>query len=235
MATQLLKPDQLSGAVSKDVRWWNPAATPHAQDREFRSDADLTGAIRVDNSTSNAAAQARSVWGRAGDSLYVENNGTVTTDAAGEMHAYLWPYALAVGESLQGNVVLNGIQQSYAWAGIVVTDGVTYGSGTQIFWSHWHATDLEGNLQDAIWTGYNTRSAFTDRSRALVYGAQPMHFKLKRSATSTWEYYISADGLIWTLVSTRTQALTPSHIGFATGMWGSAAKHAFSFDYLRVT
>jgi hypothetical protein len=223
------------GSTVQDPRWTNPDSTPHAQDREFRSDSDLTGFVRVDNSTNNAQAQARSTWSRASDSLHVWNDGSLGhTDAAGEMHGYMWPYALAVGEALQGHIVLNGIQQAYAWAGICVSDGVTFASGTQILWSHWHATDLEGNLQDGIWTGWNTRSAFTDRSRALTYGTNPLHFRLVRDTSNVWRYQVSSDAKNWTEVATRTQALTTSHIGFATGMWGSSSKHGFAFDYLRV-
>jgi hypothetical protein len=224
-----------SAGLVKDARWYNPDSTPHAMDREFRDIGDLDSAIRVDNSVNPAQALARTTWTQAADSLTVFGDGTLGhVDAAGEMHGFVWPYALAVGEAIQTHIVPNGIQQAYAWAGLVATDSVAFGSGTQMAWLHWHATNLEGDMQFGKWTGWNTRAVFTDSYRVMTMGAPSMHWRLLRDTGDVWRYYASTDARHWTLIGSITQALTPTHVGFAQGMWGAAGKHAFHFDYLRV-
>ena len=248
MTQQQILPAQFNGSLgapedhthpsvpsSKDCRWFNPNPTPHELDKEFRDVADLDDAIRVDNTTNPSQAVARTTWGQANDSLYVVGDGSLGhVDAAGEMHGLVWAYPLAVGEAIQTHIVPNGIQQSYAWAGLVATDSIAYASGTQMCWLCWHATNLEGDMQFGKWTGWNNRVVFTDSYRVLTMGAPALHWRLLRDTGNVWRYYASTDGKNWTLIGSITQALAPTHVGFAQGMWSSSSKHAFNFDYFRV-
>lgn len=211
----------------KDARWY-AGPTTHAQDDAF-DNASLDAAfVRVDNSTSNAAAQLRAVWTENRDSLSLVLNGTVTQDAAGEMHGLVKPYVLAVGEALETCFTEVGRDYNYHFAGLVVTDGTTFGSGNQVFYPRWSYI----NLQDGLWTGWNTRAAFTDYGDGGFVRAD--FTRIKRTATSTWSYEISANGFDWVVVATRTLTMTPSHIGFACGQWGGTLRQQFNFEFLRV-
>lgn len=218
----------ISAAGGPKDRRWIPASS-HAQNREFRDDADLTGVIRVDNSVNNAAAQLRAIWSRGGDSLSLLLDGATTTDAAGELHGYVWPYALAVGEAISCYMLHAGLTYNYSFAGLVVSDGVDYAAGSQMLLPRW----MTDSPAPANWTGWNTRGTNTDVPDAgLKLG---YHLRIFRSATSTWLHQVSTDGVTWLTIDTRTMTFTPSHIGFAGGQWGGTGKRLFSFDYLRVS
>ncbi len=203
-----------SGTAVNDRRWVR-GSTAHAQDDEFNDDS-LDGAwTRVDKS----GGSGRATWAEGGDSLSLVLAGG---DSAAEMHGLVKSYALAVGESIQCHITWSGPQSTYPFAGLVVADGATHGSGIQMFWSLWNAGgDL--NAQDGYWTGWDTRSAFTDRNTDTSWGP----------TSNVWRFYVSSDAVQWLEIASRTQAMTPSHVGFAGGTW-TGSQYMFSFDYFRV-
>lgn len=214
-------------AGNNDVRW-----TPLADSdfmKEFRDVADLTGAVRVDK---DAGAVSRMVVNQGGDSLSVLLDGATTQDVAGEMHGYVWPRALAVGESLQAHILDGGPSYNYSWLGPVVSDGVIYGSGNQVFFPLWSG-GAAPNPQDGLWTGWNTRAAFADRGDGGFLHTPYM--RIRRATSNTWAYEISTDGKTWITLNTRTLTMTPTHIGLGAGQWGGTGKRIYSIDHLRVT
>ena len=220
---------------NKDLRFYpNPAVTYNLL-KEFRDDADLTGAVRVDSSTpSLGASQARMLVTRAGDSLSVLLDGATSQDAAGELHGYVWPRAggLAIGEALEMHIVYGGLTYNYTFLGPVVSDGVTYGAGSQAYFPIWGGA-YNPNYQDALWTNWNTRGAFSDRPDGSM---RMMNFvRIWRTAINTYVYQASTDGKTWITYGTRSLTITPTHIGFAAGQWGGTGKQIYSIDHLRVS
>lgn len=210
----------------KDRRWYPEGVINLA--KEFRDDADLTGAVRVDK---DGTAVSRMVVARGGDSLSILLDGSATQDVAGEMHGYVWPYGLIVGEALETHIISAGRSYNYSFLGPVIADGVTYGSGNQAYFPRWAAGQT--NFQDGLWTGWNNRASFAENNDA---GLAPAHFlRIWRTATTTWVYQYSTDGKTWITIGTRTITLTPSHIGLAGGQWGGTGKTLYSIDHLRVT
>jgi len=220
---------------NKDLRWTPDPARTHLLLKEFRDDADLTGAVRVDGTTpSGAAAQARMPVARGGDSLSVLLDGATSQDAAGELHGWVFPRTggLAVGEALEMHITYGGLTYNYSFLGPVVADGVAYGAGNQVFFPIWGA-NYAPNFQDALWTNWNTRGVYTDHPDGSM---RMMNFvRIYRSATSTWLYQASSDGKTWITYNTRTLTMTPSHIGLAGGQWGGTGKQVYSIDHMRVS
>lgn len=220
---------------NKDLRWYtNPAVTYNLL-KEFRDDADLTGAVRVDSSTpSLGASQARMLVTRAGDSLSVLLDGATSQDAAGELHGYVWPRAggLAIGEALEMHITYGGLTYNYTFLGPVVSDGVTYGAGNQAYFPIWGG-GYNPNYQDALWSNWNTRGVFSDRPDGAM---RMMNFiRIWRTAINTYVYQASTDGKTWITYGTRSLTITPTHIGFAAGQWGGTGKQIYSIDHLRVS
>lgn len=215
--------------VVRDRRWFAKSTARISKD--FRDPADLTGAIRVDNSVSNAAAQLRMLVSQEADSLSIMLDGATTADAAGEMHGYVWPGVIAVGESLETHTIEGGPSYNYSWCGPVIADGVTYGAGNQVFFPWWSGGSAP-NPQDGLWTNWNNRAAFTDRNDGGYLSTR--YSRIRRATTNTWAYELSTDGIRWLTIATRTLTMTPSHFGYAGGQWGGTGKRIFSFDNLRV-
>lgn len=220
---------------NKDLRWTPDPARTHLLLKEFRDAADLTGAVRVDSSTPTlGASQARMLVTQAGDSVSVLLDGATSQDAAGELHGWVFPRAggLAVGEALEMHIIYGGLTYNYSFLGPVVSDGVAYGAGNQVYFPMWGA-GVSTNFQDALWTLWNTRGGFSDRPDGSM---RTMNFiRIYRSATSTWLYQASPDGKTWITYGTRTLTMTPTHIGFAGGQWGATGKQVYTIDHMRVS
>lgn len=208
-------------------RRWVRGSTASAYDDEFNNASLDSAWVRVDAS----GGTSRATWTEGADSLSLLLNGS---DAAAELHALVRPYALAVGESIQTHITWSGPGFNYPLAGLIVSDGTTYASGTQAFAPLWMSNTAGAySMSDvSTWTGFNTRAANTDRtSWGLI---APVHWKLTRGASNVWSLYVSADAVSWALFATRTIAFTPSHIGFAGSTWTGSSPFTFSFDYFRV-
>lgn len=207
-------------------RRWVRGSTAHAEDDEFNNASLASAWVRVDAS----GGTSRATWTEDADSLSLTLNGG---DAASEMHGLVRPYALAIGESIQCHIVGHGPGMNYPFAGLVIANGATYGSGTQVTLQFWSPVSTAPNIQDSTWTGYNTRGTSTDHIGA-TWGTS-FHLRIKYSAANTFQCYASPDAVSWLLISTRSATLTPTHIGIAAGSWTAASPFAFAFDYFRVT
>lgn len=212
------------GSSIADRRWTASVAT--ADDDEF-NDAALDGAwTRVDAS----GGSSRAVWTEDADSLSLLLAGG---DSAGELHALVKPLALAVGDAVQSHVRPCGGESNYPNGGLIVADGNTHGTGTQVAFPLFCYAGSPVDPTDAEWSGYNSRTAF---------GSQPgyhwlndgLHTRIMRDSSNLWRFSVSPDGISWIQVATRTVAITPSHVGLAGGTWSSSAPFVFSFDYFRI-
>lgn len=209
-----------------DRRWYKGSA-PHAEDDEFNDGTIGPAWARLDT----AGGSSRATWSEGGDSLSLLLNGG---DAAAETHSLLRPYALAVGEAIQCHVTAVGAEQNFTFGGLIVGDGNTYGAGSQAAMPMFCqlAASNGGSVVPSEWTGYNTRATYIEV--VSMYFRQPIHMRLKRQTSTTWQHLVSADGISWALLQTRTLAITPSHVGFFGGTWGAANPFNFAFDYFRV-
>lgn len=214
------------GSTIKDVRWTRLVTdgAASAQDDEFRDASIDAKWVRVDN----AGHSGYVTWVEGGDSL--TNIFGITADAAGEMHAYMQPCALAVGASISCHLSMIGAGALFPMAGLVIADGVTYGAGLQVVFDMDNFYGAEPGMGIEEWSGYNTRDV---TQSFAMRGVQPMHMKLFRDAADVYRGYISADGVQWVLIGSTTLALTPSHVGIFVTSWTATAKQSAAFDYFR--
>lgn len=214
------------GGTTINDRRWVRGSTANALDDEFNS-GSLSGSwSRVDNTGRTGGA----TWTVAGDSLSVKLNGG---DAAGELHGLVQSYAMAVGDTIQCHIMGRGPSSNYPFAGLIVADGNTYGSGQQITHQLWVATSAFDDMVEANWSGWNTRTAFSD-STYQGYGLD-LHIKILRDTSNVWRHYVSPDAISWVeLANARTLSMTPAYVGFAAGSWTSSTPFVFAFDYFRV-
>ena len=133
--------------------------------------------------------------------------------------------ALPVGDF---TFIIKGNQTSVANNTIILclADGVTVGAGNQFCWM-WSVANNSVYLY--AWTNYNTLGC------TPAYGAPGTAINYLRisRAGSTYYYYYSADGKIWTLYysSASYPAFTPTHFGIQTNNYGGSANT--TVDYFR--
>lgn len=209
-----------------DVRWTRLASdgSASAQDDEFRNASIDPKWVRVDN----AGHSGYTTWVEGGDSL--TSIFGITADAAGELHAYMQPYALAVGESISCHLGMTGQGGVFPMAGLIIADGVTYGAGLQVVFDMDNFYGAEPGFGIEEWSGYNTR----DVNQSMpMRSAIPQHMKLFRDAADVYRAYCSVDGVQWALLGSTTLALTPSHVGVFVTSWTTGIKQSAAFDYFR--
>lgn len=214
-----------TGVVFYDRRWVR-GSTANALDDEFRDGAIDGSWTRVDD----AGHSGYVTWTEAGDSLSLLLGNSA--DAAAELHAYLKADAMSIGDYIQCHIVGGGESSNFPIAGLIISNGTTYGAGKQAFFGYFMSAGAAYSLSRAEWSGFSTRDAFTDT--ASTYFGEQLHIRLKYSAANTFEYYYSPDGISWILIGSRSITLTPSHVGIAGSSYGSSTKFVFSFDYFRV-
>jgi hypothetical protein len=207
-------------------RRWSRGSPANSLDDEF-NDGSINGSWgRVDNSGHDGYV----TWTESGDSLSLLLGNTA--DAAAELHAYLKSYAMSIGDYIQCHIVGGGKSQDYPLAGLIITDGNTYGAGAQAFFPYFQTNGAPYDLSPSEWSGFNNRVAFTDNNSS--YFGTACHLRLKYDASNSFKYYHSPDGISWTLIGTRSITLTPTHIGVAGSTYGGSTPYVFSFDYFRI-
>lgn len=211
------------GGLADASRLWTPASGVNATYSDEFDDASLDGAwTRVDAS----GGTGRATWTEAGDCLSLLLAGS---DSASETHSLVRPCSLGVGDYIETHVSFAGKKGgTYPFGGLIVADGNTHGAGTQVICAVWTA---DPNLSWSKWAGYNSRS-----SQNLLWNLMgaSAYLRIKRSASTTYDFYHSADGVSWLLAGSETYSGTPSHVGFTAGSWLEASQTGFSFSYFRV-
>lgn len=206
-------------------RSWVRGSTANAKDDEFNNGSIDASWSRVDNPGNAGLA----TWAESGDSLSLLLNGG---DAAAELHAYVKPYAMQVGDYIQCKMTGGGAVSNFPNAGLIIANGNTYGSGSQAFFNYFLSAAAVNELSCSEWSGFNNRVDFI--GSASPYFGLSMHMRLKYSAANTFEYYYSPDGISWILSTSRTITMTPSHIGIAGSTYSGSTPFIFSFDYFRL-
>lgn len=156
-------------------------------------------------------------------------------DATAEMHGIVWPFAPAGSFYLEAGWRAMFANTNYFIAGLVAANGATYGAGAQRWvsttWSSAPNFDLRDmtnwNAQAAVSSGGGVITSFDPNVvMPVLYGRLTYN-----AATGEWQSFISPDGVSWLLVTTRTSALTVTHVGFALSTWGGVQAAVLSLEY----
>jgi hypothetical protein len=217
-------------AFSKDPRYSLNSDSGTLSD-EF-STVSLDGNwTRVDRSGNSAGV----TWTQSGDMLSVKST---ATDNAGEMHALVKPLG---GASFPLTFTtasrhMHRYATNYQMLGIVLADGVTYGSGTQLADIMYVDTSAAGlRPSPRSFTGFNTNVNTYDTNSWSYHGGLVWH-RWNWTAANTFTYETSPDGVSWIqLGGTISLTITPTHAGVWISHWGTAQSSIGSFEFFRIS
>ena len=223
------KPANAGGGAAIRDRAWTPGSAETSID-EF-NDSTLDPAwTRVDK-----AGRASAVtWTEAADALSVYNAGG---DATSEIHAMMRPLTsaggpMAVGDAFVTCIDLLAVRGDNAITGLVLADGITAGSGTQLWCMSWENSS-SGVLNNAI---YDTSGYQSNLGAGTNTNTKPMRVfqRIVKTGANAWRLDLSPDDITWlTGASSSTRTVTPTHVGLSSSSWGSGVRHVASYQFLR--
>jgi hypothetical protein len=222
--------DPESGATREvNDRMWAPASTSVSID-EFNNESLDANWVRVDS----VGGAGRAVWTEGGDVLSARVEGG---DAAAELHAMMRPLSSAGGAMSPGVAFVTCVRTlgpyntNYTMGGLVIADGITYGSGTQVVSLDFINTG--GETHDLRnFTGYSTNPASV--AGVVLPPSHPVFVRIVMTAANTWRRDWSSDGVTWVLgTATQTTTLTPAYVGVHCSSWGTATKGITNYQFLR--
>ena len=126
-----------------------------------------------------------------------------------------------------------GVDQNYNRVGLLMADGTTFGSGSQVMWFHSFSQSL---VAISPYTGYNTDigGATTKAMKYSTAGTGTFFIRLKYEGSNHWRGYISADGISWAdLTGQITLTLSPTKIGFFVTTYGATSPFVASLYYFK--
>lgn len=220
------------GTAINDARW--KTLTGQTSIDEF-NDSSLDAAwVRVDGT---GAAVGNMDWTEDGDWLSGSNHGGDSTD---KFHALVRPLSGAGGSMSAGDAFITYCKLwapqgvNFAFAGIVLADGATFGSGNQVWGEVGASASGASNLQTFSWTGYNTAGTSAGLLNQAYPLAQGLYVRIVMTAANTWRTDYSNDGVSWINgTATLSKTMTPTHVGFFDSSYGSSTKHTASYGFLR--
>jgi len=126
------------------------------------------------------------------------------------------------------------VAKSFNFPGLclVFSDGTTMGSGVQVglsvLMSYYYLSSFR-------FTGFNTRTNFSDMSRHSGSNYDWLHLRVVWESENTFSTYISADGVTWAKVhSGLNYACTPTYAGvMEVNLEGSSEDVVGTFGYFR--
>jgi len=229
VSTPILDTDlEAISRANRDTRWFVPNGVTSID--EFDDDTLDPAWVRVDGT---GAAAANAGWTERGDLLSLYLNGG---DNASVVHGLVRPLSSFGGAVAPGDAFVTAVRHwgqatNYTVSGLVLSDGVTHGSGSQVVSeinTGSNFTMFVASLGGSGWTLTNPPSF------ANLQPTTPLFLRLVCVTASTWRTDASPDGVSWIACdSPQTKAFTPTHVGFLGSSWGAATKSVVSWEFLR--
>lgn len=125
-----------------------------------------------------------------------------------------------------------GVAWNYPMAGLILSDGKTYGAGAQVILPYVAGLNYHVLSQ---WGNFNSRTNYTDVNLLGHMKADKIYLRLVYESANTFSTYISADGVAWTKVSNSvSKTLTPAYMGLFVGtVDNSSNDFSAQFAYFR--
>lgn len=218
------------GATAIKDRLWTPAAGVTSID-EFNNNSISGSFTRVDAS----GGTGRVAWTEGGDVLSV---GIAGGDASGELHAQMYPLSGVGGAPAAGDAFLTAFMignltaANYAFGGLILADGTTYGAGKQVVaTSHVGTTSRDHYLR--TFTNYSTIASSVDQITNGASTGVTYFVRIVCTAANTWRRDISIDGVTWQIGTAAAYTITPTHVGVIASSFGTSTKSMVRYEYLR--
>ena len=221
------------GSSIKDERWQSPSGATSVD--EF-NDASLDAAwVRVDGANAPAA---NVTWAEGGDTLSAKQTAVDTGNA---FHALLRPLsgmggALAIGDGISTSLRIFGKRgESFCISGLVLADGDTYGSGTQVLTESYYDASSAANYNNSTggYTNFTASGAGTGGGVFQMTIGGPTFQRLVYLGSNQWRGDRSPDGVQWINGTVLTLAFTPTYAGLYTRKPGTGNPHITTFEFLR--
>lgn len=149
-----------------------------------------------------------------------------------DLHVLLKTITPSTGDYLEAAVDFTRMAD-FAGPCLVMADGTTFGSGSQVaLWLHVASGLVRARLQ----TITNFNSITSDGSAVDLRSGSPIYMRLKYVSSNTWGGYVSGDGFEWQATQTNySRTLSPTKVGLGVLHFSSLAPTAFStsFHYWR--
>lgn len=172
--------------------------------------------------------------------LSIKHNGATDTTTQ-PTHAWMKPI-----QQLSYPFVIEGAFRcfrryatNYMMWGLIMTDGLL--STSKAMWMMPYSSTATGGNAHTLSVRYGTRSnVATDAlsgSQTWEHPSGPLYQRLTAVSADLWRGEYSVDGVQWVQVPTAdwSYAMTPTHVGFAMGSWGTASGQKIgSVEYFRV-
>jgi hypothetical protein len=191
---------------------------------------------RVDSAGGGVSPAANITWSEGSDSIGGVNLGGDSTDG---FHALLRPLSAFGGALIAGDAIISCLTlmpsiggSNYSFAGLMLADGNTFGSGNQIL-GILGAAAAGKNLQVSAFTGFNTAAGVSSVTLTTMDTLRFVYVRLVMTAANTWRVDGSPDGVNWIKGSTISRTVTPTHVGLCSTSYGTSTKHVVSSEFLR--
>lgn len=219
-----------SGGSTRDRRWLK--ATAETTIDEFNDDSLDAAWGRVDAS----GGSGRVVWTEEADVLSLRHNGS---DGSNELHGMMRLLSSIGGAPATGDAFITAFRQmlspstNYSMAGIILANGNTYGSGTQIVGFSYAGSSGGQTTDTRSYTGYNTNTG-TSSSNIITHQGILTYLRLVYLGSNNWRTDVSPDGITWfNGPANLSLTLTPTYVGLFASSFGSGTKHLNSYEFLR--
>lgn len=213
---------------TRDLRWYCPPSWTSID--EFNDDTRDAAYTEVYPSGRSVAV----AWTEGGD---IQSAALAGGGASGDLQALMRPLgtALAVGDAIITAVdVMSNVNNNYTMAGIVLSDGVTAGAGSQLVAWYYSSNPANLAMTTSLWsyTNFGSATNLTADTPPGEYG-RLVYMRLVRLSSTTWRLDYSPNGVSWVLGTAATLAITPTHVGVGATSFGTATKGYASFEFLR--
>lgn len=136
------------------------------------------------------------------------------------------------GKFIQLGMNIGGHSGQYPIAGLVFSDGATYGAGRQVQFS-FSVNENQFFLRET--TNWNNNIGQSGSGGVAPFVLKVMHMRMTWNSSNNYLCEVSPDGISWSSIFNGSYGSlgTPSHAGFIATNWGSSNSHIHSFTYWR--
>lgn len=217
-----------------DEPLWVPPQSPHTLNDEYDDASIHSDWVRVDRSGNSSGL----TWTEAHAMSLLH----IGFDNSQEFHALLRPMT---GISSPPVTVESAIRNfgpyatNYSMSGIGFADGITYGSGKQLFSNGYSNSSNGSGLNLSLYgaTGFNSIPSSWGAGQYQSPGAMMWYHKVRWNTDGTWSSWISPDNISWLPngVNVTYAGLTPTYFGLFQSHYGGTLSTVTTFEYFRVS
>lgn len=150
-------------------------------------------------------------------------------DATAELHAWMKTATINANDYVEAWIEYTGKNSAACSFGVIMSDGHTYGAGTQVFFAAFNtiSTTLANH------TNFSTAGTSSNNNVSNQWTGG-IGIRLQYLGSNNWAGFLSLDGINWqNITGTLSRTMTPTEFGFFCSTWNSANPGIFTLRYCR--